>query len=238
MQVVNQDQYTPAVYYDAGPHTLTRDKIGTRYALAIVRFLVNFSDKREVSEVYALQDAIQAPTRNPGTFEIPAWDEASLKRVRAALQQLGTTVSDTRRMFGAGRNDVDPVKHLIGSAMLWGGNPDRDALYLPVTPAQNDGATTYKLTVGYVPVNGFWSVTVYDNEGYFQPNPANAHSVNSLTVRKGQDNLATIQFGNCNDTAPNCLPITQGWNYTVRLFLPRSEVLDGSWTFPLARPGK
>ena len=37
-------------------------------------------------------------------------------------------------MFGANENEVDPVKHLIGSAMLWGGNPEKDALYLPITP--------------------------------------------------------------------------------------------------------
>jgi hypothetical protein len=236
MQVINQDQYTPAVYYDAGTHILTRDRIGTRYAMAVVRFLVDFSDRREVSEVHALQDAIKVSIENPGRFEIPAWDEASLKMVRAALLQLGTTVSDTRRMYGANRNAVDPVKHLIGSAMLWGGNPEKDALYLPITPARNDGRTVYSLTVGDVPVNGFWSLTVYDREGYFQPNGGNVHSVNSLTVKKRPDGLATIQFGNCGGTAPNCLPITPGWNYTVRLFLPRKEILDGSWSFPLAQP--
>jgi hypothetical protein len=236
MQVINQDQYTTAVYYEPGPHTVTRHKIGTRYAIVVVRFLVDFSHKQEVSEVFALQDAIEVDIKNPGTFEIPAWDEPSLKKVRTALLQLGTTISDTRRMFGANSNEVDPLRHLVGSAMLWGGNPERDALYLPITPPRNDGITTYQLTVGDVPVDGFWSVTVYDREGYFQPNPANAHSVNSLTVRKGQDGLATIQFGNCDDTTHNCLPITPGWNYTVRLFLPRAEILDGSWTFPLARP--
>jgi hypothetical protein len=236
MQVVNEDQYTPAVYYDAGPHTLSRDRIGTRYAMAVVRFLVDFSDQQEVRQVYGLQDAIKVSIQNPGTFEIPAWDEGGLKKVRSALLELGTTVSDTRLMFGANRNEVDPVKHLIGSAMLWGGNPERDALYLPITPARNDGRTTYKLTVGDVPVNGFWSVSVYDSEGYFQPNPGNVHSINSLTIRRGADGLGTIQFGNCGGTVPNCLPIAAGWNYTVRLFLPRGEILAGTWTFPPARP--
>src|SRR2546428_6261929 len=46
----------------------------------------------------------------------------SLKKVQAALQQLGTTLSDTRHMFGANEKEVDPVRHLIGSAMLWGGD--------------------------------------------------------------------------------------------------------------------
>ena len=92
MQVVNQDQYTPATYYGAGTHTLTREMIGTRYAIAVVRFLVDFSNKEDVGQVHALQDAIKFSQERPGTFEIPNWDEASLKKVQAALMRLGTTV--------------------------------------------------------------------------------------------------------------------------------------------------
>jgi hypothetical protein len=236
MQVVNQDQYTPATYYAAGAHTLTREVIGTRYAIAVVRFLVDFSNKEDVQQVYALQDAIKFNQERPGTFEIPHWDEASLIRIKATLLQLGTTVSDTRRMFGADEHQVDPVKHLIGSAMLWGGYPEKDALYLPITPMRDDGKTTYKLTVGDVPVDGFWSLTVYNREGYLQPNPDNVYSVNSTTAKKNPDGSVTIQFGGCDGKLPNCVPITQGWNYTVRLFLPRREILDGTWRFPEAQP--
>ena len=236
MQVVNQDQYTPAIYYGAGTHTLTREMIGTRYAIAVVRFLLDFSNKEEVQQVHALQDAIRFSQERPGTFEIPNWDQASLKKVQAALLQLGTTVSDTRRMFGANEHQVDPMKHLIGSAMLWGGNPEKDALYLPITPAQNDGKTVYKLTVGDVPVDGFWSITVYNAEGYLEPNPYNAYSVNNITVKKGADGSVAIQFGGCDGEVPNCLPIMKDWNYTVRLFRPRAEILDGIWRFPAAQP--
>jgi hypothetical protein len=236
MQVVNQDQYTPATYYGAGTHTLTREVIGTRYAIAVVRFLIDFSNKEDVRQVHALQDAIKFNQERPGTFEIPHWDETSLKKIKAALLQLGTTVSDTRRMFGANEHQVDPVKHLIGSAMLWGGNPEKDALYLPITPVRDDGKTVYKLTVGDVPVDGFWSLTVYNSEGYLQPNPDNVYSVNGITAKEGPDGSVTIQFGGCDGYVPNCLPITQGWNYTVRLFLPKREILDGTWRFPEAKP--
>jgi hypothetical protein len=236
MQAVNQDQYTPATYYGAGTHTLTREMIGTRYAIAVVRFLVDFSNREDVRQVHALQDAIKFGQKRPGAFEIPHWDEASLKKIKAALLQLGTTVSDTRRMFGADEHQVDSVKHLIGSAMLWGGYPEKDALYLPITPARNDGTAVYKLTVGNVPVAGFWSLTVYNSDGYLQPNPDDVYSVNSTTAKKGPDGSVTIQFGGCDGKVPNCLPITQGWNYTVRLFLPRREILDGTWSFPEAQP--
>jgi hypothetical protein len=236
VQVVNQDQYTPATYYGAGTHTLTRQMIGTRYAIVVVRFLVDFSNKGDVGEVHALQDAIQFHQQRPGAFEIPNWDEASLKKVQAALLQLGTTVSDTRHMFGANENEVDPVRHLIGSAMLWGGYPEKDALYLPVTPARNDGSTIHKLRVGDVPVDGFWSLTVYNSAGYLEPNQYDAYSVNSFIANKSPDGSVTIQLGGCDGKIQNCLPITPGWNYTVRLFRPRAEILDGTWTFPLAQP--
>lgn len=236
LQVVNEDQYTPATFSGAGTHTLTRQLIGTRYAIAVVRFLVDFSNQQDVGQVHALQDAITFSQERPGTFEVPNWDEASLKHVQAALLQLGTTVSDTRRMFGAGENSVDPVRHLIGGAMPWGGYPEKDALYLPITPARNDGSTIHRLRVGDVPVDGFWSLTVYNSEGYLLPIRDNAYSVNSITAKKGADGVVTIQFGGCDGKSQNCLPIAPGWNYTVRLFRPRSEILDGTWKFPLARP--
>ena len=236
IQVVNEDQYTRATYYDAFSHTLTRAMIGTRYAIAVVRFLVDSLNKEDVGQVHALQDAVKLSQGGPGTFEIPNWDEASLKKVQSALLQLGTTISDTRRMFGAGEDQVDPVKHLIGSAMLWGGFPEKDALYLPITPARNDGTTVHKLSVTDVPVDGFWSLTVYNSEGYLHPNPSNAYSVNSMTAKKAPDGAVAIQFGGCDGKPPNCLPITPGWNYMVRLFLPRREILDGTWRFPEAHP--
>jgi hypothetical protein len=57
--------------------------------------------------------------------------------------------------------------------------------------------------------------------------------------RRVRINLSTTKVGVkvwCDGKIQNCLPITQGWNYTVRLFRPRAEVLDGTWTFPLAQP--
>jgi len=236
MQIVNQDQYTTPVYNGGGTHILTREMIGTRYAIVAVRYLVDYSDKQDVQRVHALQDAVKVSQHRPGKFEIPNWDEASLKKVKTALLQLGTTISDSRRMYGADKNEVDPVKHLIGGALLWGGTHEKDTLYLPITPARNDGRATHKLTVGNVPVDGFWSVTVYDSEGYLQPNPYNAYSLNSLTAKRGTDGSITIQFGGCDGKTPNCLPIMDGWNYTVRLFRPRREILDDTWKFPLAQP--
>lgn len=234
LQVANEDQYTRVTYYSPGTHTLTREQVGTRYVIAVVRFLVNFSDDADVQQVHALQDAVALSQDSYGTFDVPNWDPISLKKIQAALVELGASITDTRHMFGASERDVDPVKHLIGSAMLWGGNPEKDGLYLLRAPAQNDGRTIYRLTVGDVPVDGFWSLTVYNRAGYLEPNPSNIYSVNSLTAIKGADGKVAIQFGGCDGKIANCIPITDGWNYTVRMFRPRAEILNGTWAFPEA----
>jgi hypothetical protein len=198
--------------------------------------LVDPANPQDVQQVRALQDALTVSQQSPGTFEIPNWDEASLRKVHTALLQLGETISDTRRMFGAKEDQVDPVRHLIGTALVWGGLPEKDGLYLPVTPDRNDGATIHKLTVRDVPVDGFWSITVYNAEGYFEANQYNAYAVNNISAKKGADGSVAIQFGGCDGEIPNCLPITKDWNYTVRLFRPRLEILDGTWKFPEAHP--
>ena len=72
--------------------------------------------------------------------------------------------------------------------------------------------------------------------GYLQPNQYNAYSVNNITAKRSADGTINIQFGGCDGNIPNCLPITQGWNYTVRLYRPRAEILDGTWKFPEAQP--
>jgi hypothetical protein len=87
-----------------------------------------------------------------------------------------------------------------------------------------------------VPVDAFWSISVYNAEGYFQKNAFDAYSLNSVTAKKNTDGSVSVQFGGCDSKIPNCLPIMPGWNYMVRLYRPRAEVLDGKWTFPEAQP--
>lgn len=231
MQVISEDHYVPAVYYGAGSHTLTRADVGTRYAVVGIRTLVDPADPKDVHQVHALQDAIKVSQKGPGKFEVPNWDPASQKKVRDALLVLGSTIPDFKKAFGT-KKEVNPVRHLIGTATGWGGNPDKDAIYLNVTPSRNDGTTIYKLTVKDVPVNGFWSVSLYNAEGYYQKNPYDAYTINNITAKKSDGAAIAIQFGGCDGKIPNCLPTMKGWNYTVRLYRPRAEILSDKWKFP------
>jgi hypothetical protein len=236
MQVFDEDQYTHSVSYGAGVHKLTREDLGTRYVMVGIRTLVDSSNPEDLKQVNALQDAIKVEQKGgPGRFETPAWDKASQDKVRDALLTLGSTMPGLRGAFGA-RGKVDPVHRLIGSAAGWGGNPETEADYINITPKRNDGKTVYRLNVKDVPVDGFWSVIVYDAKGYIPKNDRNVYSFNNLTAKKDADGSVTVQFGGDPAKAPNCIPIVPGWNYLVRLYRPRKEILEGRWKFPEAQP--
>jgi hypothetical protein len=238
MQVIDEDEYTPEVAYGGGVHTLTKEQVGARYVMVAVRILVDPADPHDIEAVQALQDAIKvSQPGGPGTFKIPNWDASSQIKVRDALLDLAATVPDTKGMFGP-RGKVDPVRRLIGSAAAWGGNPQEDALYLNVAPTRNDGKTIYKINVKDVPVDGFWSISVYDERGYFVANPQNAYSLNSITAKPGEDGSFAIQFGGCDGKIVNCLPTPPDWNYLVRLYRPKPEILNGAWTFPEAQAAR
>jgi hypothetical protein len=232
MQVFDEDQYTHAVRYAPGRYTFTRDAIGTRYVSIAVRTLVDPANLDDVRQVHALQDAIKVDQPGgPGSFEVPNWDPASRKKVRDALIVLADTLPVKNRMFGS-KDEVDPVRFVLGAASAWGDNPDKEAVYLNIVPNKNDGATIYRLDAKDVPVDGFWSVSVYNAEGFYEPNRRNAYNLNSVTAKKNDDASVSIQFGGCDGKIANCLPIMPGWNHMVRLYGPRAEILDGTWKVP------
>jgi hypothetical protein len=237
LQVISEDQYTPLVAYTPGRYTIDEARAGTRYAMLLVRTLADPRRTDDMAAAHRLQDAIVVEQPRTGTFEVPDWDSASREAVREELDALARQqhINTSSRMFGAKR-DVDPLAYLVGAAIGWGGLPRREAVYEGGSVARNDGKTVYRLTVRNVPIDGFWSISVYNRAGYFQKNELDAYSINNLTAVRNADGSVTVQFGGCNGGIANCLPIKPGWNYDVRLYRPRAEVLSGAWSFPKPQP--
>jgi hypothetical protein len=233
MVVINEDHYIKLVAYEPGAYTLTKETMGTRYVQVAFRTLVDPNDPSDIAEMTKAQDAIKVIQADPGKLEVPDWDQDQLNGLRAAILTLGPYVTGSKGMFGD-VNEVDPVDHFIGTAAGFAGNAEKDALYLNFTPKEDDGKTPYTVTVKDVPVDGFWSITVYNKDGFFEP-PENAISVNNVTAKKNADGTTTVHFGG-DPAAPNYLRIMPGWNYIVRLYRPRAEILEGKWTFPEAKP--
>lgn len=232
--VISQDHYNPVLKHGGGEVRLTLDTVKTRYAMVLFRTFCDPNSAEDMKQAHALQDAIQVKQSSPGKLELPDWDDASLVETRKLLNQLAMKGTSFPHAFGPA-GEVDPIQHLMGSAFGWGGNPQRSAMYFNVTPEKNDGKNAYTLTMPKdVPVEAFWSVTVYNKDGFFTPNNLNAYSYNSVTAKRNGDGSITIHFGG-DPKAANYLPITEGWNYIVRCYLPGWQIVEGNWTPPAPR---
>ncbi len=61
-----------------------------------------------------------------------------------------------------------------------------------------------------VPVDGLWSISVYNADGFFEANDRHAYTVNNVTGKPNDNGSVTVHFGACSDDRPNCLPIMTG----------------------------
>jgi hypothetical protein len=108
-----------------------------------VRTLVNASDPEDIRKANALQDQLKIEAASAKPYTHPNYDQESYKATYDALIELGRGMPDTRATFGS-KEDVDQVRHLIGTAWGWGGLPQEEAYYLNVEPNLPVGA--YQLT--------------------------------------------------------------------------------------------
>lgn len=235
-QIVNQDHYMNDVFQGGGSYTLDIDGFETPYVVVIIRTLVDASDPNDLAAVHALQDQMKLEAASSNPFIVPNYDDAGFEQVLAAAKELYRFAPDSADMFGP-KEEVDPIRYFLGAAGGWGGLPETEAYYLNVDPGLPVGE--YKIDVpADVPVNAYWSISLYNADGFFEENALGAYNVNSVSGEPNDDGSMTVHFGGCDEGRVNCLPIMDGWNYNVRFYRPGKEVLDGSWEFPAVEPIK
>jgi hypothetical protein len=148
------------------------------------------------------------------------------------------------------RSGVYGVDYLYRAAIAYcclGENLPQDAVYPSLSVDSEgqhlDGNSRYVLHFDkgqFPPVDAFWSVTAYDTEGYFIPNTLNRLALGD------RDKLATNADGSLDlyvqahspgsDKGANWLPVAKApFTLLMRLYSPKREVLDGSWTPPPVR---
>lgn len=234
MHVINQDHF---MFAESAPGTyqLTEEDVGTPFAFVAFRTFVDVTDPDDISAAHAAQDAIVISGGGSGPFEAPDWDLGSLETARQALSQVAILGFDARFAFGR-EDETRPIDHLVGTAAGWGGLPTVSASYIINSVVDNDGETPHAVTVQDVPVDAFWSVTVYNAEGRLEANDLGINSFNNVTAKADANGAITLHFGGCEDGRVNCIPIEPGWNYALRLYEPQEAILSGDWTFPTIEP--
>src|ERR1700744_4459090 len=233
--VVNEDHYVNSVIHQPGDHTLTGDQCGSRYVLVGVRILVDPGDRADVAAVVALQDRLAIDPGSAEAFVKPDYDVDSLDATRDALLTLARGLNSFDRMFGT-QAEVDPARRLLGCRGGGGGPPTSEATYLGVDPKVPAG--DYELVFTDVPVDAFWSVSVYNARGFFEPNTKDLYSVNSVTGKHNDDGSITVRFvASADGEVPaNAIVTPEAWNYLIRFYRPHPEILDGSWMPPTLTP--
>ena len=232
LHVINQDHYSFAKI-EPGRYELTEDEVGSRYVYLIVRTFFNANDPDDLKATNALQDALKIEGGGSGTLDIPDWNIEQMMIARDALNTLAKLGVSNVGAFGT-KEEVDPINHLIFTAAGWGGLPNKQTIAELGSVENNDG-TPHVLRVKAVPVRAFWSVIVYDANGFIPENDLGIYSYNNVSAKPNEDGSITIHFGGDKDQI-NYLPITNGWNYAIRMYEPGEEILDGSWTFPKIVP--
>ena len=235
MMVVNQQEYINAVYLTQGKHKLTKEKFDSDHVFLVIRTLVDSNSVEDIKAVNDLQDQFEIKANSSTPFTAPKYDMASYKSTLDALLELGKGIPNSKGWFGS-KKETNPIGHLIGAAVGFGGLPESHAYYLNMNPDLPVGE--YAITAKDVPVRAFWSVSLYNAEGYFQKNPQNAYNFNSVNAKKNPDGSITIHLGGCTDGRVNCLPLMEGWNYGVRMYEPEKAILDGQYVFPSVEPIK
>jgi hypothetical protein len=232
LHVINQDHYSFA-RLEPGRYVLTQQNVGSRYAYLIVRTFMDADDPEDIAACNAVQDALAIEGGGSGPLDIPDWNMDQLATARDALNTLAKLGASNVGAFGT-EQETDPVNHLVFSAAGWGGMPLANT-YAVLGSVDNNDGTPHVLTVEDVPVRAFWSVIVYDADGFIPANDLGVYSYNNVTADPNPDGSITIHFGGDQDQI-NYLPIAEGWNYAIRMYEPSQEILDGSWVFPPIMP--
>jgi hypothetical protein len=136
------------------------------------------------------------------------------------------------------------LKRAILSQQGLGANVVEDAIY-PLNLADEsgkplDGANKYTITFekgATPPVNAFWSITLYDQDGFQVGNTLNRFAVSSwMPFKYNADGSLDLYFQNASpgkELEANWLPAPKApFNLTMRLYAPKLEALTGKWNPP------
>jgi hypothetical protein len=175
--------------------------------------------------------------------------QSALKKIEANQAILGTVVNGWIVTKGLGTYGTNYMKRAVVAAFGWPANQQDDAVYpyteIDATGQKLTGANKYTLTFpkdATPPVNGFWSITMYeiDQGWWFVPNPLNKFTVSARNNPKyNADGSLTLYFQNASpgaDTEANWLPAPKGeFIPMLRMYWPKENtpsILNGSWTPP------
>ena len=224
--VITDEHYNPMAFVEPGTYTLTQENVGRRYAIVVVRTQVNAMDPDDLGVVHALQEQLKIEQKDTGSFTPSGnWELEEVLAMRSRHQKIAQDEGITSEVMFGKKGEVPLKEHNAGTAMGWGGLTPERAVYPAIF---SDSTEPQTLTLKEVPAGAFWSVTVYDAEGYPQ---GDSYNINSAFAVADEDGSYTIHFGG-DTNAVNYMNIFEGWNIALRIYEPTEAYFNGDWEMP------
>ena len=224
--LVTDEHYNPMAFIEPGTYTLTQENVGSRYVMVGIRTQVNDADPADLAIVHKLQDQLKLEQKDTGEFVPSAnWDMDEVLAMRASYQELAEAEGMVSEDVFGKKGEVPLKEHNAGAAMGWGGLTKERAVYPNFFPESTEPQT---LTLADVPAGAFWSVTVYDADGFPQ---GDVYNINSAFAVPEEDGSYVIHFGGDKDVV-NYMDIFEGWNLSLRLYEPTEAYFNGDWVMP------
>jgi hypothetical protein len=191
-----------------------------------MRTQANTADPADLAKANALQDQLKLEQKNKGSYAASGnWNMEEVLAMRAKYQEIGKEEGITTEVMFGKKGEVPLKEHNVGTAMGWGGLTPERAVYPGYFP---DSTAHQTLTLKDVPAKAFWSITIYDAEGYPQ---GDIYNINSQFAVVNDDGSVSINFGG-DENAVNYMDIFDGWNFSMRIYEPTEAYFNGEWVRP------
>jgi len=174
--------------------------------------------------------------------------KAGVEKIMAHFKNAGSEVNGWIFSTKTGVYGTDYLQRAFITAIGLGANRPQDAIYptseMAVTGKPYDGANKYVIHFpkGQMPpVNGFWSLTMYDADYFFVQNPLNRFTLSSRNKFKTNKDGSVDIF--IHNTSPgkgmesNWLPApADKFILMLRFYWPKDAIIDGTWKPPVVTP--
>lgn len=226
--IIDNDHYVQDLIYKPGQYKIEGN---TDFLYIIIRLQVyDASNNEEIAMLNNLQDQFIVKSISSQEFPEFKWDLESLDSLREVYNEESAKYSSWKGMMGK-RGEVNENTRHIAAAAAWGLLPEEAATYLNYKSQKTSVSNCYTATYKVPENTGFWSITVYGEDGYIKTKNC---LLNNSNVQLNEDGTFTVHYGSedvCGDV-PNRLDAPEGWNFLLRVYLPGEEVLTGEYVVP------
>jgi len=225
VQVIDEKSVTIGVVYPGETKEFTKEDLSYGdHVYLFMRTQPRTYDEKGMEEMRKRQDAVvvEAGAANPYTSEVK-YDIESFNKLRADLIKRAITEGVIEEGFIDDIKNIKTPQYQLINTAGWAGLPAKHAYYFVVLPG-DEGAkngehssVTFKKPDLQYDRSGYWSITIYNEDGWVVDEPFN---MNSAKVKPNEDGTITLNFNGGPDVINN-IKAPKNWNALFRCYLPK-----------------